>query len=72
MPKKCNATLSPTEEPILKSITHKGKNHSASWIIHAQALLHSSYNKPQDKKVTGFWLNGLEFYQSQLTIILVC
>ena len=48
--KKYNVTLSPAEESFLKSITHKGKNYSAREIIHAQVLLHSNDNRPQDKK----------------------
>lgn len=57
--KKYHVTLSPTEESFLKSITHKGKGYSAREMIHAQILLHSNDNKPQDKKdnrVLAEWL----------------
>lgn len=57
--KKYNVTLSPAEESFLKSITHKGKNYSAREIIHAQVLLHSNDNRPQDKKdnrILAEWL----------------
>lgn len=47
--KKYTVSLSPAQEAVLRAIVHTG-NSSARKILHAQVLLHSNDNKPENKK----------------------